>query len=355
MNEGTVEKKADILLVDDRRENLTALVAVLGGMGENLVSAGSGPEALKRVLDTDFAVILLDVQMPGMDGFETASLIRRRERSRHTPIIFLTAMVKSEPEIFRGYTVGAVDYIIKPFDPAILRSKVRVFIDLFRLREAVERQAGELAAYNARLEREVEERKRAEERLALLNRELEAFSYSVSHDLRSPLRIIEGFSRLLWEDSARGLDPQGKKHLEAIRAGVRRMDALIGDLLQLSRVGRAEMRREMTDMSALAAEIAASLRRTEPGRAVEIVIAPGLTAPGDPGLLRIVLENLIGNAWKYSGGKLSARIEFGMKREKGGGEVQNDLLRPRRRGGISRGHGRRTVPALPTSPLRGRV
>ncbi|HVX40907.1 MAG TPA: ATP-binding protein [Gemmatimonadaceae bacterium] len=124
------ESQVDILLVDDRRENLLALEAILEPLGQRLVRASSGEEALRRLLDREFAVILLDVQMPGLNGFETAKLIKSRERTRHVPIIFLTAISKDEEYVFEGYSVGAVDYMFKPFQPAILRSKVQVFVDL---------------------------------------------------------------------------------------------------------------------------------------------------------------------------------------------------------------------------------
>jgi PAS domain S-box-containing protein len=127
--------RASVLLVDDRPENLLALEAIFESQEIDLVKAHSGPEALKHILNRDFAVILLDVQMPGMDGFETAELIKARERSRHIPIIFLTAISKEEKFVFKGYTVGAVDYMTKPFDPRVLRSKVQVFVDLFRKSE----------------------------------------------------------------------------------------------------------------------------------------------------------------------------------------------------------------------------
>ncbi len=139
------EEKVNILLVDDQPNNLLALESILDEMGQNLVRANSGKGALRQLLDREFAVILLDVQMPEMDGFETASLIRERERSRDTPIIFLTALSRSETNVFRGYELGAVDYIFKPFHPEILRSKVNVFVQLFRQREALKNQAHELA------------------------------------------------------------------------------------------------------------------------------------------------------------------------------------------------------------------
>ena len=139
------DERVNILLVDDQPNNLLALESILAEMGENLVNADSGRAALKHLLQMDFAVILLDVQMPDLDGFETASLIRQRDRSRDTPIIFLTALSRSETNVFRGYELGAVDYIFKPFHPEILRSKVSVFVELFRKREAFKRQAQELA------------------------------------------------------------------------------------------------------------------------------------------------------------------------------------------------------------------
>ena len=156
------EPKVNVLLVDDHPENLIALEAILDGLGQNLVKASSGEEALRCLLNQDFAVILLDVQMPGMDGFETATLIRQRERSRQTPIIFLTAFSTNENLMFKGYSLGAVDYLLKPIDPAILNSKVSVFVDLFKKNLEVQHQAAQLAAMNAEL-------KQSEERFRTLS------------------------------------------------------------------------------------------------------------------------------------------------------------------------------------------
>jgi CheY-like chemotaxis protein len=133
--------KAKILLVDDRPENLLALEAILSSLDQTLVRAGSGEDALKALLSDDFAVILLDVQMPGMDGFETASHIRRREKTKDLPIIFLTAIDKEPQHAFRGYAAGAADYLAKPFDPWVLRAKVQVFVDLWAKGRQLEEQA----------------------------------------------------------------------------------------------------------------------------------------------------------------------------------------------------------------------
>jgi len=133
--------RANILLVDDRPENLLALEAILSSLDQTLVRAGSGEEALKALLAEDYAVILLDVQMPGMDGFETASHIKRRERTRDIPIIFLTAINREPQHAFRGYSAGAVDYLAKPFDPWVLRAKVSVFVELYLKNRQLREQA----------------------------------------------------------------------------------------------------------------------------------------------------------------------------------------------------------------------
>jgi len=154
-------RKAAVLMVDDQPHNLLALEAILGGTGPDLVRARSGDEALMRVLDADFAVILMDVQMPGMDGFETATLIRERDRSQHTPIIFLTAYQSDEGQVFRGYKLGAVDFLAKPIVPTVLRSKVGVFVELFQQAEQVKLQAAQLHQVQRREhERELADEKR---------------------------------------------------------------------------------------------------------------------------------------------------------------------------------------------------
>src|SRR5579862_8055549 len=136
--------KANILLVDDRPDKLLALEAVLTSLGQNLVQARSGKEALRHLLKQDFAVILLDVSMPSMDGFETAALIRQRPRSEHTPIIFVTSIGNSENHISRGYSLGAVDYLLTPIVPDVLRAKVSVFVELYRKSELIKQQSEEL-------------------------------------------------------------------------------------------------------------------------------------------------------------------------------------------------------------------
>ena len=306
------DDRVNILLVDDQPANLIALEAMLQGLGQNLIKGESGREALKWLLTHEFAVILLDVKMPEMDGFETATLIHQRDKSRHTPIIFLTAAEKSETQAVRGYAVGAVDYLIKPVVPEFVRSKVSVFVELAKKTELLRRQARllqegeqearELASARADLVRDLEHK----------NRELESFSYAVSHDLRAPLRRIESFARALTESQAERLDATGVRFLDRIGEASRQMSQLIDDVLHLSRLTRAELRDQELDLSAIVTMIVERLKESDPSRTVEARIRPGVTAVGDAQLLRIALENLLENAWKFTGKQPQARIEFGV-------------------------------------------
>ena len=305
------DDRVNILLVDDQPANLVALEAMLQGLGQNLILAGSGREALKWLLTHEFAVILLDVKMPEMDGFETATLIRQRDKSRHTPILFLTAADASQTQAVRGYAVGAVDYLLKPVVPEFVRSKVAVFVELAKKNELLRRQAAllaqseqaalELAETRAELVRELEHK----------NRELESFSYAVSHDLRAPLRRIDSFSRAILESQADRLDDSGRKFLVRVREASQQMSQLIDDVLYLSRVTRAELRDQEVDLSELAGTIAGRLQEAEPERRVELKIRHGLVVTGDGQLLKIALENLLENAWKFTARQPEARIEFG--------------------------------------------
>lgn len=298
-----LEETVNILVVDDQPESLLAMDVALGPLGQNVVRARSGTEALKRLLALDFAVIILDVQMPGLDGFETAALVREREKCRSTPIIFLTGAFGADAYQFKGYSVGAVDYLLKPVAPEILRSKVEVFVELAkksallgRLNETLARQAAELEA---------------------ANKELEAFSYAVSHDLRAPLRSIDGFSRALEDDCKDALGEKGQSHLARIRRSAGRMNELIDDLLQLSRMTRAGMQWENVNLTEMSREVAADLAQKEPERRVDVAVRDGLTARGDRRLLRAALENLFSNAWKYTAKRERASIEFGMTEVEG--------------------------------------
>src|SRR5215210_8394253 len=311
------DDRVNILLVDDQPANLVALEAMLQGLGQNLVKAESGREALKWLLTHDFAVILLDVKMPEMDGFETAEIIRQRDKSRHTPIIFLTAADSTQQQAVRGYAVGAADYLVKPVVPEFVRSKVAVFVELAKKNELLRRQAKllaeseqaalELAETRAELVRDLEHK----------NRELESFSYAVSHDLQAPLRRIDSFSRAILESQAEKLDEAGQRYLDRVREASQQMSQLIDDVLYLSRVTRADLREQDVDLSSLAQLILSRFQESEPARKVEVRIRPGVIVTGDGQLLRIALENLFENAWKFSSKQAESRIEFGVTQASG--------------------------------------
>jgi PAS domain S-box-containing protein len=425
--------KVNILLVDDRADKLLALQAVLSDLNENVVAARSGKEALRHLLQTEFAVILLDVSMPGMDGFETASLVRKRPATEHTPIIFVTSLNQSENQISRGYQLGAVDYILSPIIPQVLRSKVSVFVELFKRTEKVKQQAERLrqleeesftrrlneavdrleaetkrnrfftlapdllgighfdghmlqvnsawervlgyneeelkrehpfellhpddrpgvkematqlinglpigyfetrvrhkdgsyrwigwtaAAFHAEklvymFGRDVTTRKTNEQKIESLNvklnqqvreltdinSELEAFSYSISHDLRAPLRSMQGFADALLEEQGDRLDAMGREYACRIVNSAKYMDALLHDLLDYSRLSRAELELEQVDLrrelNGLIAQLDGDIKKKnaqiELSLPIDIVHA-------HPGTLRQILSNLVCNALKF--------------------------------------------------------
>jgi len=298
---GTPETTVNILLVDDDPTKRFALKTILAPLGETIVEAASGADALRQLLRQEFALVLLDVRMPIMDGFDTAQLIRQRPRSELTPIIFVTALDKAETDMGRGYELGAVDFVFAPVVPAILRAKVGVFVDLYRAQQ-------ELRRYRTQLETLVEERTTA---LTAINRELEAFSYSVSHDLRAPLLAFDGLSKALLDDYGERLDSRARDYLQRMRGASQRMGAVFDGLQSLFRVTGGEIHRERVDISALATEITDEMRESNLDRQVNVSIAPELSVSADARLMRILLGNLISNAWKYTSTKLDAAIEVG--------------------------------------------
>jgi signal transduction histidine kinase len=297
----STEIRVDILLVDDNATKRFAMKAILAPLGQNVVEAASGPDALRQLLKQDFAVILLDVRMPGMDGFEAAQLIRQRPRSELTPIIFVTALDRAETDMGRGYDLGAVDFVFAPVVPAIMRAKVTVFVELYKAQQ-------ELRRYRTQLERLVQERTTA---LTAINRELEAFSYSVSHDLRAPLLSFNGLNRTLLDDYGDALDPRAKDYLQRMRLASERMTSVFDGLQTLFRLTSGEIHREPCDISAMAEEVVDEMRAANPSRKVEVEIASGMTASADPRLARIMLTNLISNAFKFTSKEPVARIEIG--------------------------------------------
>jgi PAS domain S-box-containing protein len=441
---GKLNSKVNILLVDDRKDKLLALGAVLTPLGQNVIEAHSGKEALRLLLKNEFAVILMDVSMPTMDGFETAALIRKRPSSEHTPIIFVTSIGNSPTQMYQGYSLGAVDYILTPIVPDVLRAKVSVFVDLWRKTEHIKQQAerlreveeaehrrrlaeaedklqtetkrnrfftlaldmlgigdfdGHLLQVNPAWEkvlgysedelkgatpdklvhptdlasiiervqilkqglpveyfevrcrhkdgsyrwigwtaapfpaekliyifgRNVTARKEAEEKILQLNgelenriaaltevnRELETFNYSISHDLRAPLRSMSGFAQALMDGEASKLGTQGADYVRRIANSARRMDSLLQDLLEYSRVARASMPPTMVNLDGVVNEIV-SLREREihETKANIDVKAPLGVVTAHLATVQQILSNLIDNGLKFVGKDRSPQLRI---------------------------------------------
>jgi two-component system, sensor histidine kinase and response regulator len=293
--------KVNILVVDDDATKRFALRTILGPLDENIIEASSGADALRQLLRNEFAVVLLDVRMPIMDGFETAQLIRQRPRSELTPLIFVTALDQAETDMGRGYNLGAVDFVFAPVVPAIMRAKVTVFVELYRAQQ-------ELRRYRSQLETLVEERTIA---LTAINRELEAFSYSVSHDLRGPLVAFDALSKAMLEKYGDTLDATATANLEKMREASARMTSVFEGLQMLFRLTSGEIRREELDISAMARNVAEEMRSGDAGSTTQVEITPDIVASGDRRLVQVLLANLINNAWKFSRTKPSPQILVG--------------------------------------------
>ena len=274
-----------LLLVDDRPENLLALEAVLAPLGQPMLQARSGEEALRHLLTSEVAVIVLDVQMPGLDGFETAERIKQRERTADIPIIFLTAISQDLEHRLRGYGTGAVDYIFKPVEAAVLRAKVSVFLELHLKSRQLQEQAEQLARKSADLERS--------------NRDLEQFAYIASHDLQDPLRVIAGFVELLGDRLDGVDDPKVREWMARITATSARMSSLISDLLAYARAGSDPRPPEPVDLDAALATAIDNLRPAITAAGASVECGPLGLALGRANDLCQVLQNLVGNAVKF--------------------------------------------------------
>jgi two-component system NtrC family sensor kinase len=305
-----------ILAVDDSETYLQGLAEALRADGYEMVLARSGEEALQLLGVQPVDCILLDLLMPGIGGQEACRRVKSMPVMRDIPIVMLTA-VDDRDAMIQGLGAGADDYIAKSSDFEVLRARVLAQIrrkqieDENRLiREHLLR--AELEAMEARTAREIaESRASLVEQLESKNEELESFSHSVAHDLRAPLRSIDGFGMILLQDYADKLGDEGRQYLNYVRESAQQMSRLIDDLLALSRIARRDFRRAPVDLSAIARSVAARLAQASPNRQVELVVADGLVADGDDGLLTILFENLLGNAWKFSSARAPARIEVG--------------------------------------------
>jgi PAS domain S-box-containing protein len=443
-DDGDGAEKINILLVDDAPEKLLAVESVLAELNQNVVKAHSGREALRLLLQRQFAVILLDINMPGMDGFETASLIRQRPSTAHTPIIFVTSFSTADTEVYRGYALGAVDYLFTPLQPEVLRSKISVFIALEKNSRQLQKQAEALRRAEeerlqrrlnettARLEwetrrnhffrlsiellaiadytgvftqtnptwekalgyteddlhgktlldfvhpedlpstreilaaitdhttpnyfenrfrnrkgawrwlgwtiapfaaegllyifaRDITERHDREDEIRQLNedlkkhalslqsinQELEAFSYSIAHDLRTPILAVSGYSEILLAGEAGPLPPEAIKLMRAVSRNSDRMTRLIDDFLAFFRIGRQEVKSGYVDMAALTHDAIAACEPVGKKRMLQFRVGPLPPAKGDPAMVRQVLINLISNAVKFTARKRKAEIQIG--------------------------------------------
>lgn len=287
-----------ILIVDDNPAKLSGLVATLDGMETEIVTATSGREALRKLLKQDFAVVLLDVNMPIMDGFETAKMIRSRPRSEHLPIIFITAEALADDARLRGYEIGAVDYILSPVLPQILRAKVATFADLYRLREQSYRYGEELLGKN-------EEIARQNLMLEQASRMKSEFLANMSHELRTPLNAIIGFSELLKDGVTGKLTKAQQEQAALIFTSGQHLLALINDILDLSKIEAGKLAIERTEFSlpSLLNNGLTMLREKAYKHRIQLtlVIEPGLeTLNADERKLKQVLYNLLSNAVKFT-------------------------------------------------------
>ncbi len=427
-----------VLIIDDTPSNLRVLVDCLEEAGFRVLVAQDGTEGLQRAQFMRPDIILLDIMMPGMDGFETCRRLKGSADTNQIPVVFMTALSDLSSKV-TGFEAGGIDYVTKPFQVEEVLMRINTHLALRALQkqmleqnmmlqlEIVERRLAEdaleqqhaflrqvidinphfifakdrdgrytlvnqaladafhttvdafigktdaemkpdaqqaenfrrddLEVLHSLCEKVIPEepitdpegrqhwlytvkrpilgkdgrahqvlgvatditaRKQAEAQLERSNRELEAFAYSVAHDLRSPLRSIVGYSEMLLRESAAQLDPQGLDCAQRIRAASRQLEQLIEAMLSLSRTGRGELHHEAVNVSALAGEIVERLRRVEPERTVEISIAPNMLVQSDASLIGMVLDNLLGNAWKYTGKTAQAMISLAVQQQAGG-------------------------------------
>lgn len=269
-----------VLLVDDRPENLTAMVAALDPLGYHIVTAESGEAALRELLLSDFSLVILDVQMPGIDGFETAKAIKGRRRTKDVPVLFLTAIGRDEDHRLHGYATGAVDYLFKPISPELLRAKASVFVQLHEQRLELERKTAELEQ---------------------ANRDLEQFTYVASHDLQEPLRVVSGYLELLTGRLPEA-DERTRLWLERATATTLRMGDLVHDLLLCARAGAVAATATPVDLGSAVAAAIDHLGTTidETGGSVEVAEAMPSVMGVEVEVVQ-VLQNVISNALRHRG------------------------------------------------------
>jgi signal transduction histidine kinase len=310
-----VRPEIKILLVDDREDNLLSMETILEESGYIIRKANSGRSALRILLkEEDFTLILMDVQMPDLNGFETASMIYERDKLRHVPIIFITANDHGDENVFKGYESGGVDYIYKPINPALLRAKVSVFVELFSKNHQLLAQEQKMIAANKQLESEIRERIKSEEkvnslnkqlleniaRLKVSNEELERFAYVASHDLQEPLRKIMLFSDQLTMKYAQALGNEGRNFLEIMSRSSERMSSLVRNILTFSRTSTNPEYFEEIDLNDLLNGVLADLEISIQQKNAVLKIDKLPKIKVNPEQFRQVFQNLIINALKFT-------------------------------------------------------
>ena len=314
-----------LLVVDDREDNLFSIETILEQDNYVIRKANSGRAALRILLkEDDFTLILMDVQMPDLNGFETASMIYERDRMKRIPIIFITANDYGDESVFKGYQMGGVDYIYKPVNPELLRAKVAVFVELYTKNRLLQEQEHKMAEANKQLEQEIQEKINSEEKVNLLNKqllenierlkstneELERFAYVASHDLQEPLRKIMLFSDQLAVKYRVILKGEGNDFIERILKSAERMKMLIKNILSFSRSASNSDAFEETDLNNLLEGVLSDLEVTIEQKNAMINIEQLPMLKIIPGQFRQLFQNLIINALKFSKADCSPEIHI---------------------------------------------
>ena len=341
-----------VLVVDDNKNDRLLLLKILTSNNYEVDEAGNGIEALESVKTSKPNLIISDVMMPDMDGFSFIRELKKTEDFKTIPVVFYSAQYVSEKDKELALKLGVSKYIVKPMEPKDIIIEVEKVLKEYKagtvkhVEPLIEEEVEYLNEYSKRvvlkledkvreLEHESAKRKKAEEelieyrdhleemvkertaQLEATNKELESFSYAVSHDLKAPLRSIDGFSNILLEDCHDKLDEEGKDYLNRVSAASKKMSHLIDSMLTLSRLTRGELNRVDVDLTEFAKCIASDLQESQPDRKVKFVIAKNVTANGDAAMVQAVIGNLFGNAWKFTGKHPTARIEFGVTEKNG--------------------------------------
>jgi two-component system sensor histidine kinase/response regulator len=303
-----------ILIIDDKRENIFAMEKLLERPERNFLSATNGTDGLKLALSKNVDLIILDVQMPEMDGFEVAQILKSNKRTKDVPIIFASAEKKERNSIMKGFEEGAVDYLSKPLDPELTKAKVSVLLkiqmqkkELIEKNNALEKAEVQIKQLNTDLQMNLG-------KLEYINKELESFSYSISHDLRAPLRAIIGYSNMIEEDFGEIVGADGKRLVSVVQHNANKMNKLIDGLLQFSKSGKMEVSKSEIDMEGLVHHVIHDVCDSTQ-RQVKIIVNQLYPVRADNMLITQVWVNLISNAIKYSSAKENPQIEIGATKD----------------------------------------